>query len=419
MECAANPSKLSSNVSHVVSIFAKVCSFRSIGVNPNLSDNGTTLSGEDSSDATEETLCDAEKVQPHPPVDFPKLFDTVSALKMAYLQFQEAHIPYDPEKIKAADELIVNKLEALCKIKRAYKAKQFKKANPCSTSALLIEEIQVLERLLANLHSQMKSKDSQILLLRLELQNLSLQNPSLFEKFRQNEEKVWDLSFTSFHNTFREVSKAIHDFAKPLISLMRASGWDLDLAANKIEGSVVYSKRSHKKYAFEAYVTRRMFGGISLESDYVVDDIIKSQDPIEALTKYPDSNFAKFCRLKYLLVVHPKMEASFFRNLDQRNFVLGGKHPRTPFYQAFVKMARWVWVLRGIAAIMKPKAEIFGIKRGSKFSDVYMECVEEEMEYEARGDDEGQARFKVEFMVIPGFRIGEKMVRSQVYLSKN
>ncbi|KAJ6952903.1 hypothetical protein NC653_041906 [Populus alba x Populus x berolinensis] len=53
------------------------------------------------------------------------------------------------------------------------------------------------------------------------------------------------------------------------------------------------------------------------------------------------------------------MEMCFFRNLDQRMFVLSGKHPRTPFYQIFARMAKWVWILQGIATSIDPISQIF------------------------------------------------------------
>jgi|UniRef100_A0A2N9G0L0 hypothetical protein len=443
------PSKPSSNISEIVSKFTKVCKLRSIGVFPSENPNHqqhhhhhhsyhkpnskTSPLGEDSSDDTEEKECDSEKIHPHPievssksnvcgDGEILKLFDTVSALKFAYVQLQEAHIPYNPDRIIDADELVVAQLEALCKIKRSYKEKQFTITNKAkldsSTCNHLEVEIEYSEKVLEDLKSQVKSKNSEILRLREELQDLELGNKGLVEKMRQIslEKNTTVSNIPTLEDAFKAASKSIHDFAKPLISLMKASGWDLDQAAKSIEDAVVYSKRSHKKYAFEAYIARKMFCGIASKS-YNVDDVMRFDDPIDALTEYPDSDFAKFCGKKYLLVVHPMLEASFFGNLDHRTFVLGGKHPRTPFYQIFAKMAKWVWVLQGIAASINPKAEIFTVKRGSKFSDIHMESVEEDLEGAVVAEEE-QAMLRVELVVMPGFKIGEKLLRSRVYLSK-
>lgn len=420
------PFKPSSNISEIVSKFAKVCKLRSIGVFP--SENNASLA-EESSALTEETEFNGEKIHPQrnealrerngdPEIE--NFFDIVSALKSAYIRLQEAHVPYDPKMIVAADKLVVAELDALCKIKRAYKEKQFTKAKPDSSRfALLQAKIKVNEGFLEELKFKVKAKNSEIIQLVQELQELDMGNAKLAEKVKQmsfERKSATVLNITEFQKAFAATSKSIHDFAKPLISLMKASGWDLDLAAKSIEEEAVYSKRSQKKYAFEAYIGRRMFSGMSMEG-YNVDDVMRFDDPIDALIEDPESDFAKFCGKKYLLVVHPMMEASFFGNLDHRMFVLSGKHPRTPFYQIFARMAKWVWILQGIAGSLDPKAKAFAVNRGSNFSGVYMESVEEDKEG-AVLSVEGESMQRVEFMVMPGFKIGETLVKSRVYLSK-
>ncbi|KAJ6763698.1 PROTEIN GRAVITROPIC IN THE LIGHT 1 [Salix purpurea] len=430
-------SKPSSNISEMVSKFAKVCKLRSIGVfsndhhyQHNLIGNNDSLSmGEDSSDATEETEFHGEKIHPQPVVvpmksnmyvdkDIAELFDTVSALKLAYVQLQEAHIPYDPDNIVAADELVVAQLEALCKSKKAFKEKQFSKTKlDPSRSDSRRSEIDVIEKLLEKMKSQDRDKDAEILRLRQELHDLDSGNAVLVEKIKEKSlerRNVRILNVSMFEDTFKRASKAIHDFARPIISLMQASGWDLNLAADSIENGVVYGKRSDKKYAFEAYIARRMFNGMPLRS-YDVDDVLRYDDPINSLIDNPKTGFANFCREKYMLAVHPMMEMSFFRNLDQRMFILSGRHPRTPFYQIFARMAKWVWILQGIATSIDPNAQMFSVHRGSEFSDVYLEPVQEEGVVVSKGE---QSNFKVEFMVMPGFRIGSTLVKSRAYLSE-
>ncbi|KAL2508977.1 protein GRAVITROPIC IN THE LIGHT 1 [Forsythia ovata] len=76
----------------------------------------------------------------------------------------------------------------------------------------------------------------------------------------KEKKRIKGFTHSSFEDIFKSARKAIHDFANPLIALMKVSDWDLDQAANAIENYVVYAKRSHKKYAFEAYVTRRITG---------------------------------------------------------------------------------------------------------------------------------------------------------------
>ncbi|CAL5346825.1 unnamed protein product [Camellia sinensis] len=85
MEYATKPP---SNISDIVSKFAKVCRFRSIGVfsteNPThnhqpIIDFGNNVpSSEDSSDATEEAECDIEKIHPNPVEIQPKTTECVN-----------------------------------------------------------------------------------------------------------------------------------------------------------------------------------------------------------------------------------------------------------------------------------------------------------------------------------------------------
>jgi predicted RNase H-like nuclease (RuvC/YqgF family) len=214
--------------------------------------------------------------------DIVELFNTVSALKLAYIQLQEAPIPYDPDKIVAADELVVVQLEALCKFKKAFKEKKFLKTklNP-SRFDCLRSEIDVIEKHLEKLMSQNRDKDAEIVRLQQELYDLDSGNMALVEKITEKSlerKNMRILNVSMFEDAFKRASKSIHDFARPIISLMQTSGWDLNLAAKPIENGVVYAKRSDK-YAFEASIARRMFHGLSLKS-YNVDDVLRFDDPV-------------------------------------------------------------------------------------------------------------------------------------------
>ncbi|XXG39963.1 hypothetical protein AAC387_Pa01g0791 [Persea americana] len=406
---ASRAAKPSSNILEIVHRFAKVCKLKSIGAIAGENPNNIPSVG-DGSDATEETESgnDNQKIHPQPFDEmsikarrdisaametFQKLFAAISSLKLAYIQLQEAHTPYDPEKIQFADEVIVSKLKYLSEIKHSYREKQNTKpmsdsssftsssssSSGCSSllsSSQVSVEIQEQQCLLEKLQAQVRSKDSKIIQLRRELEELDQQNAKLEEEINQNEEESIqfrrDLSFSQFSETFRATSKSIHDFAKPLIGLMK------------------------------------MFGCGGWPESCNFNGVTMLQDPFYALIEDPDSEFAKFCRLKYLLVVHSVMEQSFFGNLDQRDFVMSGRHPRTPLYQAFVKMAKWVWILMGMAKLMEPAAEIFRVQKGTNYSEVYMESVVVGVE---------GAGMEVGLMVMPGFRIGEKVIRCIVYLS--
>ncbi|KAL9288985.1 putative protein gravitropic in the light 1 [Arabidopsis thaliana] len=130
-----------------------------------------------------------------------------------------------------------------------------------------------------------------------------------------------DLTTELFASTYEVAAKAVHDFSKPLINMMKAAGWDLDSAANSIEPDVVYAKRPHKKYAFESYICQRMFSGfqqknfsVNSESATVMADddtdtffrqflALKDMDPLDALGTNPDSNVRLYACQKVFVIV--------------------------------------------------------------------------------------------------------------------
>lgn len=136
-----------------------------------------------------------------------KLFDTVSALKSAYTQPREAHIPYDPAKIIAADKLILSKLEALGEVKHVYRNKQiFKLKLNSSCLELVRSEVEVNERLLEKLKSESKTKDSEIVRLKQKLEDLAFGNAKLVEiitreRVERNYATVLDVNM--FQNSFK------------------------------------------------------------------------------------------------------------------------------------------------------------------------------------------------------------------------
>lgn len=376
-----------------------------------------------------------------------KIFNNLSSLKAAYIQLQDAHTPYDPDKIQAADKLVIEELMKLSELKHSYRDKNPRPASTSPQDPRLAAEIQEQQSLLKTyevmvkkFQSQIQNRDSEIIQLQQQIQESNQRKLKLEKKLKQRgllskepeefeeENHFFSVELTPalFSSAVETAYKFIHDFSKPLINMMKAAGWDLDAAAQAIDPSVVYGKRAHKKYAFESHICQKMFSGFQEES-FAVDAgnltissegffhqflAVRAMDPLDVLSQSPDSVFGKFCRSKYLVVVHPKMESSFFGNLDQRNYVLSGGHPRTPFYQAFLKLAKSVWVLHRLAYSFEPKVQVFQVKGGSEFSEVYMESVVKNIIV-----GENEEKPKVGLMVMPGFMVGGSVIQAQVYLS--
>ncbi|KAL8526853.1 hypothetical protein ACS0TY_015913 [Phlomoides rotata] len=376
-----------------------------------------------------------------------RIFTNISSLKSAYIQLQAAHTPYDPDKIQAADKLVISELKTLSELKHFYREHNPKPVCVSPQDSRLAAEIQEQQSLLKTyevmvrkFQSEIQNKDSEIIQLEQQIQesihkrvklekNLKLRGLSTNESPGSGSETGLsspDLSPDMFRSAVEAAYKAIHDFSKPLINMMKVAGWDLDAAANSIEPNIIYAKRAHKKYAFESHICQRMFMGFQDESFSLITKnppetkeslyqqylALRETDPLDAVGQSPDSMFGKFCQNKYLLVVHQKMEASFFGSLDQRNYITGGGHPRTAFYQAFLKLAKAIWLLYCLAHSFDPFVKIFQVKRDSEFSEVYMDSVVKFFIVE-----DGDEKPKVGLMVMPGFWIGGSLIQSQVYLT--
>uniref|UniRef100_A0A5B6YN13 Uncharacterized protein n=1 Tax=Davidia involucrata TaxID=16924 RepID=A0A5B6YN13_DAVIN len=370
-----------------------------------------------------------------------KLFANISSVKAAYAQMQFAQSPYDADGIQSADLVVVSELKNLSELKQCYLKKQLDESSPETTQ--LLAEIQEQKSLLKTyeimgkkLDSQLKLKDSEITFLRQKLEEDNRENKSL-EK-RLNSSGLLDNLHLSglipnhFNTVLRQTIKSIRSFVRLMISEMESAGWDLDVAASSIKPGVVYWNTNHKCFAFESFVCQEMFDGFSypcfslsngslpeqkkwqrLFFDRFLE--LKSMKPKEYLARKPKSTFAKFCRTKYLGLIHPKMESSLLGNLSQRNLVNSGEFPETTLFATFAEMAKRVWLLHCLAYSFQPEASIFQVGKRCRFSDVYMESVNEEAFLSSAGKTETDPL--VAFTVVPGFKIGNTVIQCQVYLS--
>nr|CAD1818928.1 unnamed protein product [Ananas comosus var. bracteatus] len=187
-----------------------------------------------------------------------KIFGNISSLKAAYIQLQDAHTPYDPDKIQAADKLVIEELMHLSELKHSYREKNPNK--PISVSprdSRLLDEIQEQQNLLKTyevmvkkFQSQIQNRESEIAQVQQQIQESSQRKQKLEKKLKQRgllsedgsqqeeeEENFFSIELTPnlFTSAADTAYKSIHDFAKLLINMMKAAAWDLDAAAKAIE----------------------------------------------------------------------------------------------------------------------------------------------------------------------------------------
>ncbi|KAI3755732.1 hypothetical protein L1987_55538 [Smallanthus sonchifolius] len=375
-----------------------------------------------------------------------KLFATISSVKAAYAELQYYQVPYDADGIQSTDQILVSELKSLSELKQSFLKKHLDDFSPETTQ--LSAEVQEQKNLIKTyeitrkkLVSQSQLKDSEIIFLSEKLEDIRRENKVIEKRLNssgslssssssKSHEKMSfsSLSPTNFLFVLKQTTKSIRSLVKFMISEMESANWDLDAAANSIQPDVVYWDTTHICYAFESFVCKHMFDGFNLPEFSIPGDSqskdkprefffdrfmeLKSLKAREYITWKPTSMFAEFCRCKYLKLIHPKMEASLFGNLNQRNLINTRKFPETAFFESFLEVAKWVWLLHCLAFSFSPDgATVFQVTKGSRFSEVFMDSVNEVALLSPE-----RSLSEVAFVVVPGFKVGKTVIQCQVYL---
>ncbi|KAF2302990.1 hypothetical protein GH714_012339 [Hevea brasiliensis] len=323
-----------------------------------------------------------------------KLFAGITTIKAAYAELQMAQNPYCSDAIHAADQAIVEELKLLSELKRSF----FKNE--------LDQPLTTVSRERLNASGALSMFDNI---------QFSILKPTHFVQF--------------LHSALR----SIRSFVKLMVREMEVAEWDIEAAAKAIESESIFPKPTHRCFVFESFVSKTMFEGFNYPNFMLPNESpppmdhhhhyrhsgehyfnkfkkLKSVNPRHYLNQNPTSSFARFTRAKYLKLVHAKMECSLFGNLNQRKLVNSGGFPDTAFFTAFIEMARRVWSLNLLAFSFGEDVSIFQVSKNSRFSEVYMESVTQESLLESDGVD---ADLRVDFTVVPGFKIGKTVMQSQ------
>ncbi|CAN6357384.1 unnamed protein product [Urochloa humidicola] len=356
-----------------------------------------------------------------------RLFEAMRSLKSAYIKLQRAHFPYDPAKIAFADEIITSELDSVTALQCL-----------CGSSSGIGSLVNERWSFVQELEAETRKRDSDILLLKRELEALQRENARLNKQVRSEKpsssvvkhpdnglgvSKEFTMATPSaLVELFKVASASVHDFAELIASSMPVVSSD-----NYCMSDVDAAEQTWRRYSLEAHLSRTMLGGVTgSEEEQCLkisgsrfDGIMRFCDPMDALMQYPSSGFSRFCRSRYLASVPSEAEAAMFGNLEQRAFVSLGGHPRTWFYRAFATMARSLWALRVAMARCLERGHgvrMFYARRGSKYAPELMESMAAAPA--ACGVREGHAAEKpsVAFTVTPGVKVGDTVVPCRVLL---
>lgn len=375
-----------------------------------------------------------------------ELFASASSIKAAYAQLQLAQMPYDPTSIQSADLAVITELRHVSDLKRAFLNRSLQLSSPLQSQ---IHEQQSLlktyEITSKKLQSDIDQKDSELISLQSELSHLNIKCRELEMKAYPNKTlasldglHLSGLNPMHFLCALRFAVKSVRNFVRLLVEHMKVSGWDLDAAAKAVHTGTPLKISAHRSIYFESYVCNIMFSDFHKkdfnleflqdrerwESSKFFDEFIalKSLNIKELLQRSEEkftNGFEVFLRAKYLSMVQSRMELSFFGDLHQRNRIKScHEFPNSDWFMGFAEMARRVWMLYCLfnSFGLETKASIFQIRRGTRFSEVYMEDV---MAEESGGAGKVPAyRDKVVgFTVVPGFQVGMTLIQARVYLS--
>lgn len=373
------------------------------------------------------------------------LFASVSAIKAAYAQLQSAQSPYNPDTIQLADQAVVSELKQLSELKHSYLKNQLEKEHISPLTAHLREQeslVKTYEITVQKSKAEAGAREKQLQLMEDELRDLQMQTRSLDMQLYPGRTlsaldglHVSGLNPTHFLSALRCTVKSVRSFVKTLVKEMDMAGWDVTAAARAVHPGVRLLKTSHRRFFFESYVCQKMFSNFHYRDfnlsfldersgwdpqrffeEFTVVKSLKTKQLLDGKDAQWEG-FGKFCRAKYLSVVHPKMEASFFGRLEQRALVSAGPgFPDSAWFAEFAEMARRVWLLHCLFfsfeedwPLDEEVGPIFQVKCGSRFSEVYMESVAEEWEEERPNT--------VGFTVVPGFRLEKTLIQCRVYLA--
>ncbi|KAL7082069.1 hypothetical protein ACP275_14G077400 [Erythranthe tilingii] len=372
-----------------------------------------------------------------------QVFDAVSSMKRAYVSLQEAHSPWDPDKMRVSDVAVVAELRRLGLLRERFKRSVGGRGGTWGVGAATLREVVApYEAAVAELKREVKAQQAEMDNLKEKLKTASSLTGKSKGKSRRRVSCTTQVAVAPavelFEATMSLVKEASKAFTSLLLSLMRSAHWDIAAAVRSIEAASSTaaasfttggdSSTNHAKYALESYVNRKIFQGFDHETFYMDGSLssilhpdqhrtdcftqyrdMKAMDPAELLGILPSCGFGNFCFKKYLAVVHPKMEESLFGDLEQRRQVLDGHHPRSQFYGEFLGLAKSVWLLHLLAFSLDPPPGHFEASKGADFHSQYMESV-------VKNNKVGISMV-VGFPVSPGFKLGNgSIVKARVYL---
>ncbi|MCO5564872.1 hypothetical protein L7F22_018540 [Adiantum nelumboides] len=244
--------------------------------------------------------------------------------------------------------------------------------------------------------------------------------------WRRQEEIAAERVLQMFETALLRCRWEINTFCRVYMQQIVRVGYSLINTLMEMEPNTVFLKRVHASYALEARINASLFRCFENDSfdesglTHIFDPgaratsrlqefvRMRGADPAEALRMHAptyEPAFHTFAAAKSeeVLALLPAA-ALAFRSAAQRD----------RFMDAFLRAAKWAWLLHRLATSTPPPATILRVARGHPVDPVYVEAV--------AVPPIGSCAIcpvtslpTVEFMIMPGFIAHRKVFRSRVY----
>ena len=234
------------------------------------------------------------------------------------------------------------------------------------------------------------------------------------------------------------VKDASNNFAKVFKAQVDSSPSTLqaDIKQHLSENVGQVSRIGHIKFQYQAFVCQHLFEGFDhrnfglFEStpglpvttvehcfrQYQMHDFKKS-DTVERLFQRDpeiDNFLHEYCFRKFSLIFNRQLEERLFDGkLEHNDSIDKYEHPcYSRFYRSYCKLAVSIWLVHRLAFSFNQPAKLFRPLLGTPFNTSNMQSV---VPLDSASDEE-EVQLRVGFCVIPGMKVGESIVPSEVYV---
>ncbi|KAH7387032.1 hypothetical protein KP509_16G001300 [Ceratopteris richardii] len=218
----------------------------------------------------------------------------------------------------------------------------------------------------------------------------------------------------------------INVFCRVYMQQMVSSGYTLLKTLMEIEPNTVFLNKVHTSYALESRINSALFRCFENDSfddsgltrifepsaraltrlqDYMRMKVVEPEEVLHARSSSYDSCFHSFCSDK-----SEEIMSLFSWDMGYHSAAEGDR-----FVGAFLKAAKWVWLLHKLANATNPSVQIMRVGRGQELEPTYLEAVVPPPSGSCQSCSAAASVPKVEFMVMPGFIAHHKIFKCRVY----